>query len=412
VGTRQSIESRASWVVALASFLIITISFGAPYVTIVALKPMAGDFGGVRQVPALANALAYLGTAVGSISMGWCAARIGMMRTALLGALMVSAGTVVSSLGGAWPLYLGHGLMIGLFGNAALFGPVVTHVSHWFDRRRGLALSFVTSGQLIAGTLWPPIFRITVDWLGWQRTMFWYGALSLLAMLPLTLLLRRRPPGLAEAALDRDAAPGASALGLPPNLVHGLLCIAIVLCCIPMAMPMGHLVAFCSDLGFAPARGADMLALLLGCAFLSRFFWGRLSDRIGGLPTVLLSSAGQAVLLTLYLGVDNLVGLYLVSAALGFGSGGIIPAYILALRQLFPASEAGARIAMLLFFGLGGMAVGGWLAGAIYDWAASYQPAFALGVAANLVNLVIIGGLVWRGAQGDRRSPWPRRAPA
>jgi MFS family permease len=183
------------------------------------------------------------------------------------------------------------------------------------------------------------------------------------------------------------------------NLVQAVLCLAIVFCCVPMAMPLQHLVAFCSDLGYAPARGTEMLTLLLVAAFLSRMIWGRMSDRIGGLKTILVGSIAQAVFLACYLFVDNLYALYAVSAAFGIGFGGIIPSYVLTVRDLFPASEAGWRIGTVLLFGLLGMALGAWIGGALYDWFAYYKPAFAVGVAFNVANLALIAGLLARGTR-------------
>jgi MFS family permease len=279
----------------------------------------------------------------------------------------------------------------------------MANTSRLFTRKRGTALALVASGQQVAGAVWPPVFRIGVDALGWRATLFWYGIFALAVLPPLCLALRRRPaaPGSDEVAAGGSA--GGRALGLPPNLLQALLCVAIVCCCVAMAMPMSHVVALCSDLGYAPARGAEMLSLLLFAAFMSRMIWGRLSDRIGGLRTVLISSAAQAIFLSLYLVVDNLVGLYVVSAAFGLGFGGIIPSYVLAIREHFASREVGWRIGAVLLFGLCGMALGGWLGGYLYDWFGFYQPAFAVGVAFNLANLVLIGGLVGLGITPPRR---------
>ena len=401
--TADSIDSRAGWIVATASLLIMAIGFGTPYVVVVALKPIAAEMGWPRAIPSLANALAYIGAGVGGIAFAWVADRIGVMVPALIGSVMVGLGAMVASGGSQWQLYVGHGLMIGLLGNAATFAPLMANVSRWFERNRGTALALVAAGQQISGAVWPPLFRYTIDLAGWRTTLFWYGAFALATMLPLSLLLRRPP----TTRADRQAAAAmrtGRVVGLPPNLVQGIICVAIVCCCVAMAMPMGHVVAFCSDLGFAPARGAEMLSLLTGCAFFSRVLWGRLSDRIGGLRTVLLGSACQAIFLSLYLVVDNLVGLYLVSAAFGLGFGGIVPSYALAIRELFAPGEAGWRMGAVFLGGLGGMALGGWLGGSIYDLTATYQPAFLVGVLFNLVNLVLVGALLLRGA-GARLAP-------
>ncbi len=398
-------ETRRSWWIATASMLIMFVGWGAPYVVAVALKPIAAELAVPRSIPSLATSLAYIGSGVGGIFMGWWADRVGAMWPALLGSLMVGLGAIVASSGGVWQLYVGYGVMVGLLGNAGTFAPLMANTSRWFGRRRGTALALVASGQQIAGTVWPPIFRWGLDSIGWRATLVWYGIAALATMLPLCALLRHRPPPQSARAAAHEARTSGPPLGLPPNLVQGLLCAAIFCCCIAMVLPMAHLVAFCSDLGYAPARGAEMLSLLLGSAFLSRMLWGRLSDKLGGLRTVLIGTIAQAVFLSCYIFVDDLVLLYVVSAAFGIGFGGIIPSYVLALRDLFPASEAGWRIGALLLFGLGGMAVGAWLGGFIYDWFANYQPAFAVGVTFNLVTVVLVAGMVLRGARP--RAPLP-----
>ncbi len=400
---QESIESRRSWVVAIASTMIVFVGWGTIYIIVVNLKPIAADLGVARSVPSLAYSLAYFGTGLGGIAAAWWADRAGAMAPALLGSVALGLGCILAGMGAEWQLYLGHGLLIGLLGNAGIFAPLMANVSRWFDLRRGTALALVASGQQIAGAIWPPLFRYLSDAVGWRGTFFWYGIFALVTMTPLCFFLRGKPPAPTPAATAQDPRPGA-VLDLPPNLVQALICAAIVCCCIAMSMPMSHLVAFCSDLGYLPARGAEMLSLLLGSAFLSRMFWGRLSDRVGGLMTVLIGSFCQAVFLSFYLFVDGLVGLYLVSAAFGLGFGGIVPSYVLAIRQLFPAADAGWRIATVVLFGLLGMALGGWLGGFIYDWAAYYKPAFAAGVAFNVLNLLLIGSLVRRQGGGPMRA--------
>jgi MFS family permease len=404
--TTPSIESRTGWIVATASLLLMAVGYGTPYVVIVAMKPIAAEMGWPRAVPSLANALAYVGAGTGGMLFGWVADRIGSTKIpCLVGAVMVGLGALVATHGGEWQLYLSHGLMIGLFGNAAFFAPLMANVSRWFDRNRGSALALVSAGQQVAGAVWPPIFQLTIDAWGWRATLWYYGLFALATLVPLSLLMFK-PPAAATAQQAREVPASGTVGGLPANLVQVLICVAIVCCCVAMALPMSHVVAFCSDLGFAPARGAEMLSLLLACAFISRIAWGRLSDRIGGLWTVLYTSSCQALFLACYLAVDTLPGLYLVSAAFGLGFGGLVPSYALAIRELFPAREAGWRMGAVFLGGLGGMAIGTWLGGYTYDVAASYVPAILIGVAFNVLSLLLVGGLLLRGA-GSASRPTP-----
>jgi MFS family permease len=245
--------------------------------------------------------------------------------------------------------------------------------------------------------MWPPLFERVIADFGWRQTMLWYGALEIAVILPLAAIYFSAPPEVIHpAASINGAGTKARVLGWPPNLVFAMMCLAAALCCIPMAMPQGHLVAFCSDLGIARSTGALMLSVLLGTAFLSRQVWGAISDRIGGLATVFIGSGWQAAAMTALLLTQSEVGLFTVAAAFGLGFSGIIPAYVLTLRELFPASEASWRIPTLLLFSACGMALGGWLAGLLYDHFGYYAPAFAAGIGANILNLLLVGILVSR----------------
>jgi MFS family permease len=398
-----SIESRASWAAASLTLAILSISYGTPLLVVVGLKPIQEAMGTDRSVVALAGALVWVGTGVGGIIMGWLADRIGIRLTVTIGALMMAAGLAVSAMGSVWALYVGHGLLIGLVGLGAIYAPLVVYVSRWFERRRGSALAFISSGQYIAGIVWPAVFERGIALYGWQMTMLAYAAVVLVVILPLTLLCLRPSPGpLAAHALSGDPRKGAPVLGMPPNLALALICIASFFCCIPMAVPAGHLVAFCTDLGIVPTHGAAMLSVLLASAFISRQFWGMLADRIGGLRAVMAGSACQAVAIGAFLLTQNEVGLFAVSAAFGLGFSGIIPSYVVAIRELFPSSEAAWRVPTFFFLGMSGMAFGSWLAGALYDHFGFYAPAFAVGVFFNLANLVVIGFLVAR-QRGETR---------
>jgi MFS family permease len=395
--TFSSVETQTSWVVAGVVLVIMAIAFGAPWVTIVALKSIAAEVGGERSVPAFATALMWIGSGIGGILMGRVAERVGIRFTVLFGAAMIAVGLALSTSGPSWPLYIGHGLFIGLLGIGSINAPFYVYISRWFDRRRGSALALISSGAYLAGAFWPPIFAPVIAYLGWRNTMLGYAALELLLIVPAAILVLDPAPDTPHhSTLMHDQRSKKSVMGWPPNLVFALQMCAIFTCCIPMSMPQGHLVAFCSDLGISPAHGAAMVSVLLGAAFVSRQGWGVISDRIGGLYTMLAGSALQAVGVTAFLFTQSEVGLFTVAALFGFGFSGLVPANVLATGELFPAGESYWRMPTLLLCSGWGMATGGWLAGVLYDHFGFYAPAFAAGLGVNLLNFIIIATLSLR----------------
>lgn len=406
----KGIESHYAWLVAFTSTLMITVAFGASYVVVVGLKPIASELGWPRQVPSAAYAMAFLGAGIGGVAVGFWSDRRGMGWPTLLGSFTLGLGLIVASeaktIATFWASHL---LLIGILGNGTMFSPMLTNVTRWFDRRRGIAVAIVASGQSLAGTIWPPVFRYTIEDYGWRETMFGYGVFSVICLFPLSLVMQRRPPGLINRSKESRQAVKkviVPVLGFKPNLVLIFLCVAIVGCCVAMAMPMVHIVAHCTDLGFSAARGAELLSLLLACAFVSRIGYGWLADRISGLTTLLIGSALQLIGLSMFAFVQDLFGLYALSIFYGIGYGGIVPMYAIIVRELFPEQEAGWRIGIVFLFGTLGMAIGGYMGGLIFDMTASYIPAFLTGVGFNVANLLLISLLVFR-AWGARKAPVP-----
>ena len=319
-----SVETRSSWIVATVVLVILALSFGAPWITIVALKLIAAELGGQRSVPALATALAWTGFGAGGMVMGYVAERVGVRATVILGAVMICIGLALSTGGETWQLYLGQGLFIGFLGVGGMNAPFYIYISRWFDRRRGSALALISSGSYVAGAVWPPIFERAVAYAGWRQTMLYYGLLEVAVVVPLAALFLRPPPELQlpVSAFGMLSAPS-TVMGWPPNLVFGLMAAASIFCCVPMAIPQAHLPAFCSDLGILASHGAAMLSVLLGTAFISRQFWGWVSDRIGGLPTVVTGSIFQLLAMAAFMFTQDEIGLFTVSAAFGLGFAGI-----------------------------------------------------------------------------------------
>jgi MFS family permease len=393
-----TLDSRAAWVVATAALVILSIAYGAPLLAAVALKPIAAEFGTARAAVAAAPSFAFVGAAFGGIAAGWLTGWLGIRRIVLFGAVMLAAGLVLSASGGLFQLYAGHGVLMGLFGTSCMFSPIMTYVSRWFDRSRGAAVAMISSGQSLAGAFWPIVFQAGISEFGWRRTMLVFGLFVGATILALAAIFLRPPPQPlpSKAGAGRDPKAGAPVLGLSPNLAMIILSVAIFCCCVPMAMPSQHIVAFCGDLGFASQIGAAMLSVLLGSAFVARQFWGWVADRIGGLQTLLWSSIAQATALSGFLLTRDETGLFVVSAAFGLGFSGLLPAYVIAIREYYPVKEANWRVPTIYFAGFLGMAAGGWGAGALYDHFGYYLPAFVAGIGFNIINLVILLTLVFR----------------
>jgi MFS family permease len=399
-----SIESRASWVAACLTLALLSVSYGSPLLSVVGLKLITEELGTPRQVVSLVVALTWLGTGAGGIVMGQVAERIGMRATVMIGAVSIAFGLGISASGSIWALLIGHTVFVGLFGNGALFPPLLVYVSRWFDRRRGTALALISSGQYIAGMGWPTVFEQAMAGYGWRATMVGF-AIVVLITVPIAALFLQQPPAGPAGFEGGEVGGRRRVLGMRPNTALALIAIAGFACCIPMSIPQGHLVAFCSDVGIPMAQGAAMLSVLQGSAFLSRILWGWMADRVGGLLTVLVGSACQAVAVTAFMATQNETALFAIAAAYGLGFSGIVPAYVMAVRELFPSREASWRVPVVLFVSMGGMAVGTWWAGALFDHFGYYGPAFASGVLFNLVNLALVGFLVLRQRRGGAFRP-------
>ncbi len=413
----HGIESAHAWMRLCVSLALMTIGGVGMYSAAVVLPAMQADFGVVRGDASLPYTLTLMGFGVGGIMMGRLADRFGVMVVVLVGTAGLGLGFVAAgSAGNLWQFSLAHGVLIGLLGTSATFAPLVADTSQWFDRRRGIALAICMSGNYLAGAVWPPVMQYFIDTAGWRSTYVGLGVVCVFTMAPLALLLRGRAPIAASPPVGAmAAAPMRSArfvgqsdpnrpLGMAPAALQTLLCVAGVACCVAMAMPQVHIVAYCTDLGFGAARGAEMLSLMMGAGIVSRLVSGWISDHIGGLHTLLLGSVLQGVALLMFLPFDGLVPLYLVSGMFGLFQGGIVPSYALIVREYFAPMQAGARVGMVLMATLLGMALGGWMSGAIFDWTGSYQAAFVNGIAWNALNLTIVGFLIYRARRGPRTS--------
>jgi len=395
---RSEAESRDAWVRLGVALALSTIGGVGMWSVVVALPAVQAEFGVARGEASLPYTLTMLGFGCASILLGRLADRFGIMLPVIFATVALALGfAAASAAGGLWQYALAQGLLIGA-GSAATFAPLLAHISLWFVRRRGIAVAIFASGNYLAGAVWPPIVQHFIQSDGWRQTYFAIGIFCAATMVPLALLLRRPAPvtELPLSGASAVRAVGANALGLSGRALQTLLIIAGLACCVAMSMPQVHLVAYCSDLGYGPARGAEMLSLMLACGIVSRLAFGFICDRIGGLRTLLLGSSLQGFALLLFLPFNGLASLYVISALFGLFQGGIVPTYAIIVREYFPQREAGARVGAVITATLFGMALGGWMSGVIFDLTGSYRAAFMNGILWNLLNVSIAAFLLRR----------------
>lgn len=375
-----------------------TIGNAGMWVIPVVLPVVQTEFQVGRGEAALPYTVLMIGFGLGGVLMGKLSDRFGLFKPLLGASVAIGAGFCLAALtDNIIAFAVAHGVLIGLVGCAVTFAPLMADTSLWFARRRGIAVAVCASGNYLAGAVWPPVMAHFIASAGWRATYVGVGIFCTCSMGLLAFFMRQVPPS-GATAMETSAAEGRRErpFGLSPNTATAVLCVAGLSCCVAMAMPQVHIVAYCTDLGFGAARGAQMLSIMLACGILSRLVFGALSDRIGGIRTLVLGSALQCAALVLFLPFDGLVPLYVVSGMFGLFQGGIVPSYALVVRENFSLQQIGVRVGTVIMFTMLGMALGGWLSGKVFDLTGSYHAAFLNGIAWNLLNLLIAAALFMR----------------
>jgi MFS family permease len=387
----------------LTTLCLVTLGSCSMYVISVVLPAVQAEFGISRANASLPYTMMMICFGLGGMWTGRLADRFGISPVLLIGSVAVASGFAVAGLApNIWIFGLSHGLLLGLLGSSTTFAPLMADTSLWWNKRRGLAVAICACGNYVAGAVWPPVAQWGIETIGWRQTYIYLGLCCGLGMALLSLAMRQRPPlvktqdALTNANTHPADITAPRAFGLKLGQAQTLLCIAAISCCVAMAMPQVHIVAYCGDLGYGAARGAEMLSVMLTCGILSRLISGWICDRIGGISTLLLGSALQGVALLLFLPFDGLISLYIISGLFGLFQGGLVPSYAIIIREHFPASEASARVGSVIMASLVGMALGGWMSGKIFDLSGSYHAAFLNGLGWNFLNLTISGWLFWR----------------
>jgi MFS family permease len=387
-------DSRQAWIRLALALVIGSLGSVGMWSVVVALPAVQADFGASRGAASLAFTLTMAGFGIGGVVAGRLTDRIGIVATIALAAVLMGAGYAVASQTRAlWQFNLVH-MAIGA-GSSATFGPLMAEASHWFERRRGIAVTVAATGSYIGGTFWPPLVSWGILTFGWRSTHVAVGVVTTALMLIMLSILRAQI-GAATKRSHINAPPPRLDLNLSSNTLTTVLFVAGIGCCVAMSMPQVHIVAYCGDLGYGVTRGAEMLSLMLAFGIVSRVGSGFLADRIGGLRTLLLGSIAQGFALLFYLFFDSMASLYIISAMFGLFQGGLVPSYAIIVREAMPASEAAARVGIVILGTILGMSFGGWISGVIFDATGSYAAAFINGLAWNALNVVIVTTLILR----------------
>jgi len=389
------IDSPYAWRRLAISVTLSTLGGIGMWALAVAMPAVQADLGVSRADISFAYSMNMVGFFAGGVIVGRLVDRHGIVVASVLSALGLGAGFGLAATTSSLVLFAAAQTLVG-FSAAGTFAPLIADISHWFEKRRGVAVAIAASGNYIAGAIWPPVVELMIRELGWRTTYSSAALLCVVGMIPLALTLRRRAPDHAASGAVPVAQRSLAALGLSPNGLQALLILAGLSCCIAMSMPQVHIVAYCADRGYGVAAGAEMLSLMLGFGIVSRIGSGWLADRVGGAMTLLLGSTLQAVALVFYLMADSVVSLYLVSALFGLFQGGIVPSYAIIVREYFPPREAASRVGLTVSSTVLGMALGGWMGGVLFDWTGSYRAAFINGIGWNVLNAAVAWWLLSR----------------
>ena len=398
--TRHEIDSPYAWFRLGISMLISTIGGVGMWSVVVSLPAVQADFGITRGAASVPFTLTMIGFGVGGVLMGRISDRIGIVAPVAIGGAALAIGyTAAAYTYDVWTFGVPYALFAGMLGTGASFAPLMADISHWFEKRRGVAVALCASGNYLSGAIWPTVVEHMIRDYGWRHTYIGIGLFCAATMIPLALLLRAPAPAHRAGTIAAHRRQQGT-MGLSPGMLQTLLAMAGLACCVAMSMPQVHIVAYCGDLGYGVARGAEMLALMLGFGIFSRVASGFVADRVGGMKTMLIGSVMQMTALSLYLFTDGLTSLYVISALFGLFQGGLVPSYAIVIRECFPAREAGARVGIVMMMTLLGMALGGWMSGVIFDATGSYRAAFANGVVWNAGNAAIVVFLLLRRGRG------------
>ncbi|HEX7928384.1 MAG TPA: MFS transporter [bacterium] len=377
-------EPRYGWVMVAITPLFVGLATGGIEVSVF-LKPIGQELGWLRGQTAFGYLIGTLALGMGGILMGYLADKYSTRRVVTVGVLVLATGYLALSQQHALWQFYGSYVLLGGFGAAAIFAPMMANVGGWFSKRRGLAIGLTTAGQALAQGGVPYVSALIIAGFGWRSAYAVLGITSLVVLLPLTLLIKQPP----KAAVGAKA--GSQEYLMVPALPSlALLSAAAVFCCITMASPLVHVVALSSDAGLSSEAAARVLLVLMISGIFGRITFGRLADTVGPLRTYLLCSFWQTALVFWFTRLATPGQFYLMAAVWGFGFAGVMTGLLLCAQRFAPPSRTGIATGVVTFFGWIGMGVGGFQAGAFYDMTGNYVQSYANAAMAGTINLSIL----------------------
>lgn len=395
------------WVIAGASCVLMSVSYGSGLTLAVFLKPLTAEFGWSRGVTSLAYSFNMVLAGCFAPLMGTLSDRIGVRKVALFGAGLIGLGLALTSqIHSPWHLYLFQGLLMGGLGYGALAAPLAANINRWFTRRAGLATGIIYSGSGIGVMFFPPLSRYFINLFGWRTAYLYLGLAASILVIPAALLLR---PHVDHA--EGDMAPEPAHHTLAPSVHHATaietlattappsiwwLRAAMFCCCVCMSVPLVHIVSHGTDIGIPKLAAAGILGVTGAFAFPGRIGMGFLADRIGGRRSLLLCSGIQTSMVLGFLMSQDLLAFYIVAALFGIGYGGIIPQYPILCREFYGTKALGRLFGSVTLFGTSGMATGGYLGGFLFDQSGGYTLPLMVAFIFGGINFLIALSLVLR----------------
>ncbi len=400
----QTTQPPYRWVVVFASALILAISMGSIANGLSAyIVPMQNAFGWQRGEIALINSSGIMGLAFGGLVMGPLADHKGTRPVVLMGVTVLGLCYLAASFATSlWQFYTLF-FVAGFLGAGAIFPPIMAAVGNWFHVGAGLAIGIASAGQALGQGGVPFASSFLIKEFGVSGAFTATGAVMLICMIPLALLLRQPPPPQATQGAIQD-----NETGLPANVVIATLCVAIILCCTCMSVPLMHLVPLIQDQGITAEDAGSVIFVMLIVAVAGRIAFGKLADIIGALQAYMTATAWMTLLVFGFIYIENLQSFYIYAIIYGFGYAGVMTGVLVSIRVLVPQSRRASAFGIVTMFGWFGHAIGGFQGGILYDLTGSYTLPYGIAALAGVLNLIVVSTLLRK----TKTPAHPNAAPA